>query len=215
MSDTDDDFDVDAMVASAEAHEDELAMAAQAAQNIHEADYEAAARAAAPPALAEIATQLRAQLGLPGSLNVPQTIERARAFLGVRDTGSSLLDTARRCWTAAQGPAPYDAAAAADSSERDAKRARTSSDYATFVPPAFSADDDDDPMPTQDERRQFAPEQQRAYDAAMGGSNIFLTGGPGVGKSYTLRKIIEGLEDKQRRMNAGRIAAFDLLAREA
>lgn len=62
-----------------------------------------------------------------------------------------------------------------------------------FVAPGASQEDDD-PTLTQDAA--FAPEQQRAFDMAMGGSNIFLTGGPGVGKSFTLRKIIEGLEEK-------------------
>lgn len=53
---------------------------------------------------------------------------------------------------------------------------------------------DDDISLTQDAA--LASEQQRAYNAALGGSNLFLTGGPGVGKSFTLRKIIEALEDK-------------------
>ena len=35
-----------------------------------------------------------------------------------------------------------------------------------------------------------------AFDLALGGSNVFLTGGPGTGKSFTLRKIIDGLEEK-------------------
>ena len=51
-----------------------------------------------------------------------------------------------------------------------------------------------DDAPTQDAT--FAPEQQRAFDLALGGSNVFLTGGPGTGKSFTLRKIIDGLEEK-------------------
>lgn len=50
-----------------------------------------------------------------------------------------------------------------------------------------------DDAPTQDAT--FAPEQQRAFDLALGGSNLFLTGGPGTGKSFTLRKIIDGLEE--------------------
>jgi hypothetical protein len=39
--------------------------------------------------------------------------------------------------------------------------------------------------------------QQRAFDAALSGQNIFLTGGPGTGKSHTLRQIIAGLKAKQ------------------
>ena len=95
--------------------------------------------------------------------------------------------------------------------EPTAKRARTNaaaaaSSFAPMpaaVPPsdAFSSPQrvaaaaDDDLSLTQDAAA-LASEQQRAYDAALGGSNIFLTGGPGVGKSFTLRKIIDGLEDK-------------------
>ena len=34
--------------------------------------------------------------------------------------------------------------------------------------------------------------QQRAFDIAVNGSNIFITGGPGTGKSFTLSMIICG-----------------------
>ena len=39
-------------------------------------------------------------------------------------------------------------------------------------------------------------DQQRAFDAALSGGNIFLTGGPGTGKSFTLRQIIAALHAK-------------------
>lgn len=39
-------------------------------------------------------------------------------------------------------------------------------------------------------------EQSRALDAVKTGQNIFLTGSPGTGKSYTLRNIIEYLKTK-------------------
>ena len=41
----------------------------------------------------------------------------------------------------------------------------------------------------------FAPEQQRAFNAAMSGSNVFITGGPGTGKSFTVQRIIAALEE--------------------
>ena len=38
--------------------------------------------------------------------------------------------------------------------------------------------------------------QRAAFDMVMSGRNVFLTGGPGTGKSFTLRKIIEALEQR-------------------
>ena len=38
--------------------------------------------------------------------------------------------------------------------------------------------------------------QQQAFDLALSGRNLFLTGGPGTGKSFTLLKIIEALKEK-------------------
>ena len=38
--------------------------------------------------------------------------------------------------------------------------------------------------------------QQRAFGLAMSGANMFLTGGPGTGKSFTLLKIIAALKKK-------------------
>ena len=88
--------------------------------------------------------------------------------------------------------------------EPTAKRARTNaaaaaSSFAPMpaaVPPsdAFSSPQrvaaaaDDDLSLTQDAAA-LASEQQRAYDAALGGSNIFLTGGPGVGKTLIAKAI--------------------------
>lgn len=39
-------------------------------------------------------------------------------------------------------------------------------------------------------------DQQRAIDAAISGANVFLTGGPGTGKSLTLRSIVRRLRQK-------------------
>lgn len=41
-------------------------------------------------------------------------------------------------------------------------------------------------------------DQRVAYDEAMSGRNVFVTGGAGVGKSYILRKIVEGLEEREK-----------------
>ena len=38
--------------------------------------------------------------------------------------------------------------------------------------------------------------QQKAVDIALSGKNLFLTGGPGTGKSFTLRHIIDQLRTK-------------------
>ena len=46
--------------------------------------------------------------------------------------------------------------------------------------------------------------QQQAVDIALSGKNLFLTGGPGTGKSFTLRHIIDQLRTKH---NAERLAA--------
>ncbi len=41
------------------------------------------------------------------------------------------------------------------------------------------------------------PDQQRAVDMVMAGKNVFVTGGPGAGKSYTLRVIKAMLEERR------------------
>ena len=46
------------------------------------------------------------------------------------------------------------------------------------------------------QERELAQEQQRAFDLAMGGSNLFITGGPGTGKSFTTQQIISALEER-------------------
>lgn len=38
--------------------------------------------------------------------------------------------------------------------------------------------------------------QEEAFDVALTGASVFLTGGPGTGKSFTLRRIIEALKAK-------------------
>ena len=104
-------------------------------------------------------------------------------------------------------------AAEAEEAERQAKRARHGDAAGSSLPRGDAAgssslprggaagssslprgDDDDDVSPTQE--RAFAPEQQRAFDEALGGSNLFITGGPGTGKSFTVRRIIAALEEK-------------------
>ena len=40
------------------------------------------------------------------------------------------------------------------------------------------------------------PSQQHAFDMALRGKSIFLTGGPGTGKSFTTKRIIEALRKK-------------------
>jgi len=65
-------------------------------------------------------------------------------------------------------------------------------------PPRQDAPEDgavDDALPSADDAP-LAHEQQRAFDLALGGSNLFLTGGPGTGKSFTTRKIIAALEER-------------------
>ena len=66
-----------------------------------------------------------------------------------------------------------------------------------------SASQDTPPLLTQAETLDAG--QQRAFDLALSGMNLFLTGGPGTGKSFTLRKIIGAL--KQRHSDAGVLVA--------
>ena len=97
----------------------------------------------------------------------------------------------------------------AEEEERRAKRARLGSPYpdatededteaedeaklpAAYVSPSDSAPSSPTPPLTQD--AVLDPIQRRAVDAALGGSNVFLTGGPGTGKSFTLLRIVDGL----------------------
>jgi ATP-dependent DNA helicase PIF1 len=46
----------------------------------------------------------------------------------------------------------------------------------------------------------LSPDQALAYDEAMKGNNIFLTGSAGVGKSYTLEMICSGLRDRRKKV---------------
>jgi DNA replication protein DnaC len=43
---------------------------------------------------------------------------------------------------------------------------------------------------------QLDTHQRAAFDAALEGRNLFLTGGPGTGKSHTLQAIVEALRVK-------------------
>ena len=38
--------------------------------------------------------------------------------------------------------------------------------------------------------------QQRAINMAVSGANVFLTGGPGTGKSFILQRIVADLREK-------------------
>ena len=48
----------------------------------------------------------------------------------------------------------------------------------------------------EDDATELSAEQQNALGLALGGSNVFLTGGPGCGKSTTLKRIIRELKRK-------------------
>ena len=66
--------------------------------------------------------------------------------------------------------------------------------HPSLPPAAPPAGLDDEPPLSQE--AELAPEQQRAFDLAMGGSNLFITGGPGTGKSFTTQRIIHALEEE-------------------
>ena len=55
-----------------------------------------------------------------------------------------------------------------------------------------------EPQPSQPEPQPSQPEldqyQRKAFDLALTGRDMFLTGGPGTGKSHTLTRIVEALE---------------------
>ena len=57
-----------------------------------------------------------------------------------------------------------------------------------------------EPQPSQPEPQPSQPEldqyQRHAFDLALTGRDMFLTGGPGTGKSHTLTRIVEALEIK-------------------
>lgn len=71
-----------------------------------------------------------------------------------------------------------------------------------FVAPVAPA------SPTPEPREEaLDPGQQRAFDLAMSGADLFLTGGPGTGKSTTLKKIIHALRQPDKYGSAGVLVA--------
>eukprot|EP00775_Hariotina_reticulata_P004447 gene4447-4702_t len=48
--------------------------------------------------------------------------------------------------------------------------------------------------------KQLGRDQQRAVDAALSGRCVFITGGAGVGKSYTLHAVVSALTSRRRRV---------------
>lgn len=53
-------------------------------------------------------------------------------------------------------------------------------------------------MTSEEIRKHLNDEQQNAIDIAISGENMFLTGGPGTGKSYTLRTLIKILHNQDK-----------------
>lgn len=40
---------------------------------------------------------------------------------------------------------------------------------------------------------EFTSDQRKAFDLALGGENLFITGGAGIGKTFLLQKVIQTL----------------------
>ena len=49
-------------------------------------------------------------------------------------------------------------------------------------------------------RSDLTPSQEKAYNAVMGGFNVFLTGHAGTGKSFLLRKLVDDLQSAGKRV---------------
>ena len=62
--------------------------------------------------------------------------------------------------------------------------------FATAAPPLQPA------PPLFDANAGLDPDQRRALAVALSGRSLFLTGGAGVGKSFTLRRIVGALQQR-------------------
>ena len=60
-------------------------------------------------------------------------------------------------------------------------------------------------------KMQLSPEQAVAFVDAMSGRNVFLSGGAGVGKSYTLRKIVQYLPSERYAVTASTGCAASII----
>lgn len=210
MSEETEDEDYDALVAEAEAYEQDQAASRYAEEAAAQAEAEERAAKRARTALGDVAASPAAAVASSpgtstpagaGSAHLPGEVSAHRwagEDAGVQVVGESTWadrDAAARAKAVEIDDAPPPKPEPPSPPALGAPPPHlpgAGSAYAS--PPRASAEADDDLVSTQEAG--FAPEQQRAYDAAMSGSNIFLTGGPGVGKSFTLRKIIVGLEDQ-------------------
>ena len=82
-----------------------------------------------------------------------------------------------------------------------ASQADTTANAFALVAPSTQGSSAPPGYASEEESSEYAAEaldagQQAAFDLALSGANLFLTGGPGTGKSFTLRKIIDALKEK-------------------
>jgi hypothetical protein len=184
-SDTEED-DVDAMADAAYEHEQQLLAEAEG-EELTQAS-EAAAGAGASGSPNEL-TQTAAAGGDAASADEVE-ITGQRSFAErdaeARRRAVDLEEPARNVRPRLEEPLPTPPDQAPSSSAEH---------HSGFVSPPRD-EDSSDPLPLPDAEATLAAEQQRALDLALGGSNLFLTGGPGTGKSFTLRRIIAALEEQ-------------------